>query len=183
MDRWCPCAGTGDSDAVATTSVGGGGEANPVAEHKSTSTCVVSSGRFISIARPYRARFVSAYSYSAQQQTYSTLEGEHTHRFGTLLFQILQRVLIIPGVLDLNAHVIFVAVVLLRQVHRVLEVARLPAHADGRVQVERRLAAVRRGGAVLDERVEPRDVLELGVGVQEERRVVGVGEPPRVQFL
>ena len=79
------------------------------------------------------------------------------------------------------------AVILLREVACVVKVARLAADADRSVEVEREL--VRRrvlaagGGGLglgLDEAVEPGDVLELGVRVEEQSCVIGVGKTARV---
>lgn len=60
------------------------------------------------------------------------------------------------------------ALVLSGQVPRVLEVARLAAHADRRVEVERQLTALDTVAAArlgLDKAIKPVDVLELCVSV------------------
>jgi hypothetical protein len=75
-----------------------------------------------------------------------------------------------------------VPVVLLREVARLVEVAGLAADADRGVEVERELGALAlRLGP--DEALEARDVLELRVRVEEERGVIRVREPARVQLL
>lgn len=76
-----------------------------------------------------------------------------------------------------------------------LEVPRLATHADRGVEVKRELLVARAGlgigrgrgrgaaGLGFDEAVEAGDVLELGVGVEEEGCVVCVGDAARVEFL
>lgn len=117
----------------------------------------------------------------------NTHKSERTHNLGAQPSQVRQRVLVVACVLDLNPQVVLVALVLLRKIRRVLEVARLAAHTDRGIEVERELVLVAGGGRAerlaLDEAVKARNVLELRVRVQQERRVVRVREPERVQLL
>lgn len=68
-----------------------------------------------------------------------------------------------------------------------LEVARLATHSDCCVEIEGQLIAFAINGRALglafNKAIEASDVLELGVRVQEECRVVRVREPKRVQLL
>lgn len=110
-----------------------------------------------------------------------------TYSISTELTQISQCLLIIARVLDLDLQIILMTFILLRKVGCMLKVPSLPAHADGGIQIEWQLVSlsVRRGPPRLglDEAVEPCDVFELRVRVQEERRVIGVGQSAVVQFL
>lgn len=63
-----------------------------------------------------------------------------------------------------------------------LEVACLPTDSDGGVQVKGQLVCLARGLA-LDKAIQTRDVLQLRVRVEKERRVVSVRTALSVQFL
>lgn len=55
--------GLGAAGDVAESAVGSEGMSGPVVAQRSIRSCVVSSGRFSSMARPYRARLLSAYKF------------------------------------------------------------------------------------------------------------------------
>jgi hypothetical protein len=121
--------------------------------------------------------------------TDTSASSEHTllgtDRFWAERADVRERLHELLRILDLDAQVVLVARVLLREVARLREKARLGAHADRGVEVERQLAsAVARARALgADERLEAANVLELCVRVEQERRVVRVREPERVQLL
>jgi hypothetical protein len=86
--------------------------------------------------------------------------AKEAHRFSTKFPHICQCIPIVSGILDLNPQIILVALVLLRQVRRMLKVARLPAHAYCSLEVERQLVRLARAAPIalgfrLDEAVEP----------------------------
>jgi hypothetical protein len=108
-----------------------------------------------------------------------------THRFRSQLPQVRKSIFHVPCVLNLDPQVVFMPFVLLRQIRRMLEIPCLPAHSDCCIQIERQLIWIPRvsSGLCLDEAIQAIDVLELGVGVQEECRVVGIGDAESVQLL
>ncbi|KAF8951851.1 hypothetical protein BDZ97DRAFT_2054557 [Flammula alnicola] len=87
----------------------------------------------------------------------------------------------IPRVLDLYPQIVLMPVILLRKVGCMLKVTRLSAHTNRGDKVERQLLRVSSiclgipPRFCLDEAVEPHNVFELGVGVEQEGGVVGVG--------
>ena len=61
--------GLGAVGDVADSAVGSVGTSGPVVVHRSIKSCVVSSGRLSSMARPYRARLLSAYKSNKKKST------------------------------------------------------------------------------------------------------------------
>lgn len=62
IGRYARYDGTADGAlTMGSGGVSGSGVSDPVLVHRSISSCVVSRGKFSSIARPYRARLLSAY--------------------------------------------------------------------------------------------------------------------------
>jgi hypothetical protein len=124
--------------------------------------------------------------------------GKKTYSFRSKRSQILQRLAPIPNVLDLDAQIVLMPLILLRQEHRLLEEPSLATNPDGRLEIVRKLdrlllavaaeggggwSAVGVCGSGLDERFETVDVAGFGVAVEEEGRVVRGGEGSGVEFL
>lgn len=61
---------------------------------------------------------------------------EGTRRIQSQLPQIRQRVLEIPRILNLYPQIVFMPLILLCEVPRMLEVSRLSAHPNSRVQIK-----------------------------------------------
>jgi len=81
----------------------------PVFVHRSINNCVVSSGKFSNIARPYLAKLLSACPKTTQSATsfFSKKEEKRgTHSLQPQLPQITQRICIISRMLDLDPQII-----------------------------------------------------------------------------
>lgn len=68
--------GLGAVGDVAESAVGSVGTSGPVVVQRSIKSCVVSSGRLSSMARPYRARLLSACRSNKQKNQHSKMEKD-----------------------------------------------------------------------------------------------------------
>lgn len=107
----------------------------PELVHRSIRSCVVSSGRLVNIARPYRARLLSAYT--SRMKTKGKKKNEGTYCLGSKPPEIHQCILIIPRILNLNPQIILMSFILLGQVRGMLEVFGLSTHSNSSLQIER----------------------------------------------
>lgn len=88
----------------------------------------------------------------------------------------------LPRILNLDPQIVFMSLVLLCQVRRVLEIARLSTHADGSIEVKGQLIGLTRS-LTLDETVQARYVLQLRICVEKESGVVGIRATLSMQLL